>query len=86
MENSQRETHENSDSKNKNNLDRIMLGTLGIGLLGESLYYFATGDTLPEGVWTGFYRGFFEAGPVYILAGTRLLSHIFSKIGENVEV
>ena len=70
---------ENLQSKIKKNLDKIMLGTIGAGLVGEALYYAVTSDTLPRGELTGFYRGFLEAGPVYILAGSKLSQYFNEK-------
>lgn len=66
---------ENLQSKIEKNFDKIMLGTVGAGILGEALYYAFTGDTLPRGELTGFYRGFMEVGPAYVLAGRNLLQY-----------
>ncbi len=67
---------ENLQSKIEKNFDKIMLGTIGAGLVGEVLYYAVTGDTLPRGELTGFYRGFLEAGPAYVLAGRKLFQYL----------
>lgn len=77
----------NLESKIEKNLDKIMLGTIGAGVMGEALYYAITGDTLPDGVATGFYRGFLEVGPAYVLVGskvgTKLLQYFMRNRAEN---
>ena len=56
-------------------LDYAMLGTAGLGFLGEVLYCAFTGDTLPSGELAGFYSGFTEVGPLLVLGGTNSLKH-----------
>lgn len=77
----------NLESKIEKNLDEIMLGTIGVGVLGEALYYVITGDTLPDGAATGFYRGFLEVGPAYALVGskvgTKLLQYFMRNRAES---
>lgn len=76
------------ESKIENNLDKIMLDkmmlkTIGVGVAGEALYYAITGDSLPDGGATEFYRGFLEFGPAYVLVGTRLLQYFMKNRAES---
>ncbi len=73
----------NLETKIEKNFDKIMLGTIGVGILGEVIYYAFTGDTLPRGELTGFYRGCMEAGPAYVLAGKKLFPYFFRNKAES---
>ncbi len=65
----------NLESKIEKNFDNILLGTMGVGIVGEVIYYAVTGDTLPGGGLTGFYRGFMVAGPALCLSRKKLFQY-----------
>jgi len=71
---------EELETTTQKTFDKIMLGTIGVGLLGETIYYAVTGEILPGGetlpskeFLTGFYRGLLEVGPATVLVGRKLV-------------
>ena len=62
------------------NLDRAMLETIGAGILGETIYYSVTGETLPHTeFFAGFYRGCLEVAPVCILAWRNIFKPFYKR-------